>query len=184
MRGSAFGFDRQPIHLPEIDLPAVLAPQNVALPITVEVADALDVVVVGNRSVRDRAFCFDVQAIHLPEIDLPAVVAPENVALAVVVDVAKRRGKVRRRIRARVEDGGRDVGVEAGTAIFEADNEAAVAERRDYQADAEVGGHRLDAGGGELHADGTAGGIEPLPACDTQTGRYVVVPDDDEAAVL
>jgi hypothetical protein len=111
-------------------------------------------------------------------------VAPENVALAVVVEVAKRRGKVRRRARARVEDGGRYVGVEAGTAIFEADNEAAVAERRDDQADAEVGGHRLDAGGRELHADGMAGGIEPLPACDIQTGRYVVVPDDDEAAVL
>src|SRR2546422_6089098 len=84
----AFGFDLEVIHLPDIDLPAVVPPYNVALAIAVEVADALDVPVVGNWSVHDAAFGFDRQAIHLPEIDLSAVVAPENVVVAVAVEVA------------------------------------------------------------------------------------------------
>src|SRR5215211_3436227 len=53
---AALRADRQAIHLPGVDLPAVVAPENVALAITVEVADVLDVPVVGNRSVRDAAF--------------------------------------------------------------------------------------------------------------------------------
>src|SRR6266508_4164801 len=84
----AFGFDLQAIHLPDVDLSAVVAPENVALPIAVEVADALDVPVVGDWRVRHAAFVFDSQAIHLPEIDRPAVVAPENVVVAVGVEVA------------------------------------------------------------------------------------------------
>src|SRR6266508_4631418 len=84
----AFGFDLQAIHLPDVDLSAVVAPENVALPIAVEVAEALDVPVVGDWRVRHAAFVFDSQAIHLPEIDLPAVVPPEHVVVAVAVEVA------------------------------------------------------------------------------------------------
>jgi hypothetical protein len=44
------------IHLPEIALAAaVLTPENVAVAIAIEVTDALDVPVVGDRSVRDSA---------------------------------------------------------------------------------------------------------------------------------
>src|SRR6266581_4398379 len=84
----AFGFDLQAIHFPDVDLPAVVAPEKVALPITVEVAEALDMPVVGNWRVRHAAFGLDRQAIHLPEVDLSAVVAPENVVVAVAVEVA------------------------------------------------------------------------------------------------
>jgi hypothetical protein len=52
---AAFGFDPQAIHLPDVDRSVVVAPEKVALPITVEVADALDVVVVGDRIVRGSA---------------------------------------------------------------------------------------------------------------------------------
>src|SRR4029453_15584974 len=69
---AAFRRDSQTIHLPGVNLPAVVAPEDVALAITVEVADVLDVVIVGNRGVRDAAFGFDPQAIHLPDVDLPA----------------------------------------------------------------------------------------------------------------
>src|SRR2546426_6544436 len=93
----------RPFNSQNIDLPAVMTPENVVVAVAVEVAGALNVPVSGNWSVRHAAFGFDRQAIHLPEIDLPAVVAPENAALAVVVEVAKRRGKVHRRAGARVE---------------------------------------------------------------------------------
>ena len=77
MRDAAFGFDPQAVHLPDIDLAAaVLTPENVALAVTVEVADVLDVPVVGDESVRDAALRLDPLAIHLPDVDLPAVVAP------------------------------------------------------------------------------------------------------------
>jgi hypothetical protein len=59
VRHAAFGFNRQAIHLPDVDLPAVVAPENVAVAVTVEVADALDVPVVGDWSVRSAAFGFD-----------------------------------------------------------------------------------------------------------------------------
>src|SRR6266511_6476191 len=85
---ATFRRDPQTIHLPGVDLPAVVTPENVALAVIVVVADVLDVPVVGDRSMRDRAFGFDVQAIHLPDVDLPAVVAPENVALTITVEVA------------------------------------------------------------------------------------------------
>src|SRR6266540_1966246 len=35
---SAFGFDLQAIHLPDVDLPAVVAPEDVAVTVTVEIA--------------------------------------------------------------------------------------------------------------------------------------------------
>ena len=73
---AAFGFNPQAVHLPDVDRSAVVAPEKVALPITVEVADALDMPVVGDWRVRHAAFVFDSQAIHLPEIDRPAVVPP------------------------------------------------------------------------------------------------------------
>src|SRR5438445_6747940 len=87
---TTFRGDLQPIHLPGVDLPAVVAPENVAaLAIIVVVADVLDMPIVADRSVHDGAFGFDLHAIHLPDVDLPAVVAPENVALAVTVEVAR-----------------------------------------------------------------------------------------------
>src|SRR5262249_33535489 len=52
VRGSALGFDLQAIHLPQIDLPVVVAPKNIALQVAVEVADAFDVPGGGNRSMR------------------------------------------------------------------------------------------------------------------------------------
>src|SRR4029450_972643 len=68
----------QAVHLPDVDRSAVVTPEKVTLPIAVEVAEALDVPVVGDESVRGGAFGFDRQAIHLPEIDRPAVVAPRS----------------------------------------------------------------------------------------------------------
>src|SRR5262245_58417895 len=47
MRHAALGFDRQAIHLPEIDLPAVVAPQNVVVAVAIEVAGPLNVPVIG-----------------------------------------------------------------------------------------------------------------------------------------
>jgi hypothetical protein len=52
MRHAAFGFDPQAIHLPEIDLPAVVAPENVVVAVAVEVAGALNVPVARNWRVR------------------------------------------------------------------------------------------------------------------------------------
>jgi hypothetical protein len=50
VRGSPLRFDRLAIHLPEIDLPAVVAPENVVVAVAVEVAGALNVPVIGNWS--------------------------------------------------------------------------------------------------------------------------------------
>src|SRR5215211_1507036 len=76
VRDTALCFDLQAIHLPDIDLPIVVAPENVTVAVAVLRADALDVPIAGDGSVRDRALRFDVQAVHLPNVDLPAVVAP------------------------------------------------------------------------------------------------------------
>src|SRR2546430_7613027 len=81
--------DLQAIHLPDIDLPIVVAPENVAVAVAVLRADALDMPIAGDRSVRDDAFRFNVQADHLPDVDLPAVVAPQNVALPIPVEVTE-----------------------------------------------------------------------------------------------
>jgi uncharacterized protein (DUF2062 family) len=56
VRRTALSFDLQAIHLPQIDLPAVVAPKKVALAVAVEVAAALDVPIIGYRSVRDTSF--------------------------------------------------------------------------------------------------------------------------------
>src|SRR6266498_2295842 len=86
---TTFRRDPQTIHLPDVNLAAVVAPKNVAaLAIIVVVADVLDMPIVADRSVHDGAFGFDLQAIHLPDVDLPAVVAPQNVAVAVAIEVA------------------------------------------------------------------------------------------------
>src|SRR6266540_2702736 len=86
---TTFRRDPQTIHLPDVNLAAVVAPKNVAaLAIIVVVADVLDMPIVADRSVHDGAFGFDLQAIHLPDVDLPAVVTPENVALPVSIEVA------------------------------------------------------------------------------------------------
>src|SRR6266511_2792854 len=87
MRDTAFRFGPQAIHLPDVDLSAVVAPEHVVVAVAVEVAGALNVPVTGNWSMRHAAFALDPQAIHLPEIDLPAVVTPENAALAVAIEV-------------------------------------------------------------------------------------------------
>src|SRR6266511_1099288 len=87
---TTFRRDPQTIHLPDVNLAAVVAPENVAaLAIIVVVADVLDMPIVADRSVHHGAFGFHLQAIHLPDVDLPAVVAPENVALAIAVEVAE-----------------------------------------------------------------------------------------------
>jgi hypothetical protein len=57
-----------------------VAPEKVALPIAVDVTDALNVPIVGDGSVHHGALAFDLQAIHLPEINRPVVVAPQKVA--------------------------------------------------------------------------------------------------------
>ena len=60
VRDSALCFNLRALHLPDIDLPtAVLTPENVAVAVAVEIANALDMPVVGDRSVRDSAFRFD-----------------------------------------------------------------------------------------------------------------------------
>src|SRR5439155_24291599 len=87
--------ERLAIHLPDVHPIAVVAPENVALAIAVEVADALNVPVIANWSVRHIAFGFDPQAIHLPEVDLPAVVAPKNAALAVAIEVVRHVARAR-----------------------------------------------------------------------------------------
>src|SRR6266545_2904875 len=90
VRDSALCFNLRALHLPDIDLPtAVLTPENVAVAVAVEVANALDMPVVRDRSVHHAPFPRDLQAVHLPDIDLPtAVLTPENVAVAVAVEVA------------------------------------------------------------------------------------------------
>src|SRR5262249_27739051 len=85
---STFRGDLQTIHLPEVNLSAIVAPENVALAVTVVVADVLDVPIRRDGSVRGSALRFDLQAIHLPQIDLPGVVPPKNIALQVAVEVA------------------------------------------------------------------------------------------------
>jgi hypothetical protein len=85
-----FSRDPQTVHLPDVNLPAVVAPENVAaLAVIVIVADVLDVPIGADRSVRDGAFHLDVQAVHLPDVDLASILAPENVAVAVTVEVAE-----------------------------------------------------------------------------------------------
>jgi len=76
MGNGAFRFDVQPVHLPDVDLPAVVAPHDVALSIGVEVAGALDLPVGADRGMRDGPFRFDVLPVHLPDVSLTAVVAP------------------------------------------------------------------------------------------------------------
>src|SRR2546429_646897 len=90
VRHSALVFHRLAIHLPDIDLAAaVLPPEKVAVAIAVEIADALDVPIVGDWGVRDSALRLNLLAIHLPDIDLAAaVLPPENVALDVGLEVA------------------------------------------------------------------------------------------------
>src|SRR6266511_1851474 len=86
---TTFRRDPQTIHLPDVNLAAVVAPKNVAaLAIIVVVADVLDMPIVADRSVHDGAFGFDPQAIHLPDVDRSAVVTPEKVALPIAVEVA------------------------------------------------------------------------------------------------
>src|SRR5262245_27854664 len=87
MDGGAFGFDAQAVHLPEIDLPAVVAPHDVAPSIGVEVAGALDLPVGADRSVRDGPFRFDVRPAHFPDVSLTTFVAPQNVAFIIGVEV-------------------------------------------------------------------------------------------------
>src|SRR5262249_25685673 len=89
MRDRAFHFYVHAVHLPQINLPAVVSPKDVARKIRVEVAGALDMPVGGDGSVRDRAPRVDAQAIHFPEIDLPVVVAPKDVAVEVAVEVVQ-----------------------------------------------------------------------------------------------
>src|SRR5207253_9029497 len=87
--------DPHAIHLPEIDLPAIVAPEHVVVAVAVEVAGALNVPIVGNWRVRGSAPAYDLQAIHLPELDLPTVVAPENAALAVAIEVVRHVARAR-----------------------------------------------------------------------------------------
>src|SRR2546421_538323 len=91
VRDSALRLNLLAIHPPHIALPAaVLTPENVAVEVAVEVADALAVPIVGDWGVRDSALRLNLLAIHLPEIDLAAaVLAPENVALAVGIEVVQ-----------------------------------------------------------------------------------------------
>jgi hypothetical protein len=107
MRHAAFGFDGKAIHLPEIDLPAVVPPKNVALAVAVEIAAALDVPIVGYRRVRHTAFAIGLQTVHVPEIDLSSFMTPENVAVAVAVEIV-----VGRRVRA--QKNGNVVGAKIG----------------------------------------------------------------------
>src|SRR2546421_256169 len=90
VRDSALRLNLLAIHLPDIDLAAaVLTPENVAVAIAVEIADALDVPIGGDRSVRHSALVCHRLAIHLPDIDLAAaVLPPEKVAVAVAVEIA------------------------------------------------------------------------------------------------
>ena len=56
VRDSALRLNLLAIHLPDIDLAAaVLTPENVAVAIAVEIADALDVPIGGDWGVRDSA---------------------------------------------------------------------------------------------------------------------------------
>src|SRR5512132_2719080 len=88
VRDSALRVNLLAIHLPDIDLvAAVLTPENVAVAIAIEVTDALDVPIGGDRSVRDSALRLNLLAIHLPDIDLPAaVLTPENDAVATAIE--------------------------------------------------------------------------------------------------
>jgi hypothetical protein len=80
-------YDLQAVHLPEIDLPAVVAPKNVAVAVGVEVAAALNVPIVGDQSVRNAAFGGGLKTRHAPDVELAAVVAPKKIAGAVAVEI-------------------------------------------------------------------------------------------------
>ena len=169
MHGSALRFDRLAIHLPEIDLPAVVAPEHVVVAVAVEVAGALNVPIGGNWRVRGSAPAYDLQAIHLPELDLPTVVAPENAALAVAIEVVRHVARAPHRCHHVAVDGGREVadGVRDAATIVQQGGLGAV-----------HGGcpilHR------ELGADLVAGRVEALRADEI---GIVVFPGDQEAAV-
>jgi hypothetical protein len=88
VRDRALRLNLLAIHLPDIDLAAVLTPENVAVAIAVEIVDALDVPIARDRKAHDSALRLNLLAIHLPDIDLAAaVLTPENVAVAIAVEV-------------------------------------------------------------------------------------------------
>jgi hypothetical protein len=58
MDDSALGFDLQAVHLPHIGLAAVVAPENVALPIAGVIADRLGMPIAGDGGVREGTFRF------------------------------------------------------------------------------------------------------------------------------
>ena len=69
------------VHLPKRNLAAVVAPQDIALAIAVEVADSNDVVLSGDSCYRRVGD--DLITIHLQKDDLSAVVAEQDITLTI-----------------------------------------------------------------------------------------------------
>src|SRR5258708_9588877 len=81
--------DTGAIHEPNRNVAAGgVAPQNVALAVTVEVARPSDLEVGGDISDARRVGVQDRCAVHFPNRDVAAAIATHDVALAVAVEVA------------------------------------------------------------------------------------------------
>src|SRR5204862_44013 len=82
------GADRRTIHVPGYHRSIVIAPQNVAALIAVEIARADDMPIVGGAT--DHVGGADRGTVHLPGYDRAGIVAPEHVTEAVAVEVVAR----------------------------------------------------------------------------------------------
>src|SRR5258708_38935534 len=98
--------DTDAVHEPNRNVAAGgVAPQNVALAVTVEVARPSDLEADGDISHPRRVGIQDGGAVHFPDCDVAAGITPHNVAVTVGVEVAggrKKRGIGRASCRERV----------------------------------------------------------------------------------
>src|SRR5208282_6009235 len=82
--------DTRAIHLPDRQIARRVPPQNVAMPVPIEVADSNNCPG-SDRDISDirGSGIQDTRAVHFPNHHIAAAVAPENVALAVAVEVPR-----------------------------------------------------------------------------------------------
>src|SRR3954447_25440657 len=74
------------VQIPGHHLPTVVAPQEIALAVAIEVAGRDDVPIVGDGAEISRSD--NLAVVHVPSDDLAVVIAPQDVALAVAVEIA------------------------------------------------------------------------------------------------